>query len=220
MWPDLLRQVQGMKRSTWMIISANAQVHELAGGVLRLAFSNQGTARGFGNGQHAEVVAAAVEQLLGATVRVEAVEGAPSPSGSGASGSTTSAAATAPTSSTTRPVPATSGGWPDTAAPPAASGPPDWFEQAPPDDGAPPPDLPPAGGPPSAREPQRPAAEPAPGRMSRAEQMARATAPAQDPALDTPSDDDPDLDDTGPAGTSVIEQLLGGQVIDVEHERR
>ena len=36
MWPDLLRQVQGMKRSTWMIISANAQVHELAGGVLRV----------------------------------------------------------------------------------------------------------------------------------------------------------------------------------------
>ena len=217
MWPDLLRQVQGMKRSTWMIISANAQVHELAGGVLRLAFSNQGTARGFGNGQHAEVVAAAVEQLLGATVRVEAVEGAPS---TGGSGSTTSAAATAPASSTTRPVPATSGGWPDTAAPSAASGPPDWFEQAPTDDDAPPPDVPPSGGPPSAPEPQRSAAEPAPGRMSRAEQMARATAPAKDPALDTPSDDDPDLDDAGPAGTSVIEQMLGGQVIDVEHERR
>ena len=50
--------------------------------------------------------------------------------------------------------------------------------------------------------------------------MARATAPAHDPALDTPSDDDPDLDDAGPAGTSVVEQLLGGQVIDVEHERR
>ena len=39
------------------------------------------------------------------------------------------------------------------------------------------------------------------------------------PAPAVPSDDDPDLEDTGPAGASVVEQLLGGQVIDVEHER-
>ena len=72
MWPDVLRQVQGMRRSTWMIISANAQVHRLADGVLELAFSNQGTARGFGAGQHPDVVAAAVAELLGITVRVQA----------------------------------------------------------------------------------------------------------------------------------------------------
>lgn len=245
MWPDLLRQVQGMKRSTWMIISANAQVHELSGGVLRLAFSNQGTARGFGNGQHAEVVSAAVEQLLGVKVRVEAVEGA----------------ATAPPARAATP-PASA---PPAAAPPAAARPPaerpqpertqapperrpserpqqdrrperpqaagSGWDAAPPADEPPPdPDSwePPPGDPWATAAPARPASsaapsaapapEPAadaPARRSRVEQMADAARPER--AIDdVPSDDDPDLDDAGPAGQSVVEEMLGGSVIDVE----
>jgi DNA polymerase-3 subunit gamma/tau len=215
MWPDLLRQVQGMKRATWLIISANAQVHDLTNGVLRLSFSNQGTAIGFGKGQHAEVVAAAVEQLLGVTVRVEAVPGGPG-AGAPAAGATTSAAASAPASSTTRAVPS----WGEGAGAPSApapAGPPDWFEQPPPPDDEPPPTPRPAAG--AVAPHPAPAGQAPKPRMSRVEQMARASAPARDAELDTPSEDDPDLEDAGPAGTSVVEQLLGGQVIDVEHER-
>jgi len=238
MWPDLLRQVQGMKRSTWMIISANAQVHELAGGVLRLAFSNQGTARGFGNGQHAEVVQTAVEQLLGVTVGVEAVAGpAPTPAPPPAGGR----AAPAPLAPSARPATEPWG----SAGPSTPAEPPDWFSPTSPGDD-PTGDDPPADDPPaearSADDP--PAAEPATParrsgatavrpdrapdrapvapvvrgpRVSRVEQMAGA--PRATYELDTPSEDDPDLEDTGPAGASVVEQLLGGQVIDVEHER-
>ncbi len=184
MWPDLLHQVQGMKRSTWMIISANAQVHDLAGGVLRLAFSNQGTARGFGNGQHAEVVAAAVEQLLGVAVRVEAVAGS------------------SPSSAPLRAVDGSP--WPGAAPTPPAE-PPDWFD-------------PTTAPPPTAEGPG--AAPTAPARRSRAEQMAQAQTPRGAVEPDTPRPDDPDLEDHGPAGTSVVEQLLGGQVIDVEHGAR
>ena len=215
MWPDLLRQVQGMKRSTWMIISANAQVHELSGGVLRLAFSNQGTARGFGNGQHAEVVSAAVEQLLGVTVRVEAVEG---PAG----GAPAHAASVPPSRPAERAQPSRPAGRPQTGRRSAA--PAGGRDGSPPEDEPPPdPDAwePSPGDPwtsaavpaPAAR-PSEPVAE-APARPSRLEQMADAARP--DRAVDdVPSDDDPDLDDAGPAGQSVVEQVLGGSVIDVE----
>lgn len=240
MWPDLLRQVQGMKRSTWMIISANAQVHELSGGVLRLAFSNQGTARGFGNGQHAEVVSAAVEQLLGVKVRVEAVEGAASapPARAATPPASASPAAARPPAERRQPERTqapperrpTEGPQPDRrperpqaapagwdAAPPADEPPPD------PDSWEPPPGDPwataaparqaPGATPTAARAPG-PAAE-APARPSRVEQMANAARPER--AIDdVPSDDDPDLDDAGPAGQSVVEEMLGGSVIDVE----
>ncbi len=208
MWPDLLRQVQGMKRSTWMIISANAQVHELAGGVLRLAFSNQGTARGFGNGQHAEVVQTAVEQLLGVTVRVEAVSG-PAPAVTTVSATTTATTTVTATVTGRGAAPSSAGQAPDpwaqapSSAPP--SEPPDWFTSDRADEA-----------PAAAAPPAEPAADEPP-RVSRVEQMARA--PREHAVHDTPSDDDPDLEDTGPAGASVVEQLLGGQVIDVEHER-
>jgi DNA polymerase-3 subunit gamma/tau len=35
------------------------------------------------------------------------------------------------------------------------------------------------------------------------------------PEHDTPSDDDPDAEDSGMVGPRVVEQLLGGRVIDV-----
>ncbi len=221
MWPDLLRQVQGMKRSTWMIVSANAQVHELAGGVLRLAFSNQGTARGFSNGQHAEVVAAAVEQLLGVAVRVEAVEG-PAGGGPTRSGPAAQTRPSAPPERTRPPAQAPAAQVPAAEATPVRDEP--VRDDVPPDPEAwePPPgdpwatDAAPAA-PARAARPTPPAAAPAeaPARPSRVEQMASAARPER-VVDDVPSHDDPDLDDGGPAGTSVVEQVLGGSVIDVE----
>ncbi len=199
MWPDVLRQVQGMRRSTWMIISANAQVHRLADGVLELAFSNQGTARGFAAGQHPEVVAAAVSELLGVTVRVQA---APE--------------AAADTAQPPSPEPPVSDGWDEVAPTGEAGGPPP--ERPGPPPGRPPVDAPrdddrrsepsgtPGGDPDEHRESRA-------SRMSRAEQVSRPPTTVA-PEDDTVSDDDPDAEDSGMVGPSVVEELLGGRVID------
>lgn len=78
-WPEVLGEIQGRRRATWMALS-NAGVHELVDGVLRLSFANQGTARGFANGHHGDVVAEAVQQLFGVRVRVEPHVGPTGPS--------------------------------------------------------------------------------------------------------------------------------------------
>jgi DNA polymerase-3 subunit gamma/tau len=167
MWPDVLRQVQGMRRSTWMIISANAQVHRLAEGVLELAFANQGTARGFAAGQHPDVVAAAVAELLGITVRVQAA---------GDAGSSTEPATRPPDEQASPPAPHTAV---DVDAPS-----------------------------------KQPESAPRPTRASRAARTAAATVTVA-PEDDTPTADDPDADDSGMAGTAVVEEMLGGRVIDI-----
>ncbi len=203
MWPDLLRQVQGMKRSTWMIISANAQVHELSGGVLRLAFSNQGTARGFANGQHAETVGAAVMELLGVRVRVE-------PFTAEASGADPSGGAgSRPGARTAAPGPGTS------SEPPPDDG---WSAPAPAQAPTSTPAQAPTPTPPSDRSTGGERAAEHPPRTSRAQQMA--AAPLVAAVHDVPSPDDPDVEDSGLTGEAVVQQLLGGKVIVEERPGR
>jgi hypothetical protein len=42
--------------------------------------------------------------------------------------------------------------------------------------------------------------------------------PSVRPADDVPSDDDPDLEGSNLVGASVVEQLLGGRVIEDRHD--
>ncbi|UFU07099.1 DNA polymerase III subunit gamma and tau [Ruania halotolerans] len=99
-WPEVLETLARVKRTTWALISQDAQVVDVTASSLTLGFSTSGLASTFRNGPHSDFLARALQETLGLTVRIEptVVDG--------------SATSTAPASSA-RPV-----------APPAASA--DW----------------------------------------------------------------------------------------------
>ena len=77
MWPELLAVVKRHKRTTEALLK-NAQVHQLANGVLTLATSSPALARRLGDDLNKDVIREALNELLGVRWRVEAVvEGAP-----------------------------------------------------------------------------------------------------------------------------------------------
>ena len=72
-WPEVLSTLARFKRSTWALVSQNAQVGELSGGVLHLAFATSGLAHTFRSGAHAEPLQRALLETLGVQVRIEPV---------------------------------------------------------------------------------------------------------------------------------------------------
>ena len=68
-WPEVLETVKGLRRTTWILVGQNAQVHQLDASTLRLAFTTQGLVDRFRD--HSDVVARAVHETLGFDVRVE-----------------------------------------------------------------------------------------------------------------------------------------------------
>ncbi|MGY1802890.1 DNA polymerase III subunit gamma and tau [Blastococcus sp. SYSU D00922] len=81
MWPELLGVVKKHKRTTEALLK-NAQVHQLAGGVLTLATSSPALARRLGDDLNKDVIREALNELLGVRWRVEAVvEGAAAATG-------------------------------------------------------------------------------------------------------------------------------------------
>lgn len=72
-WPEVLDTLGRLKKTTWVLISQNAQVMELDATTLRLGFSAPGLATAFRGGSHADVVQRAVRETLGFDVRVEPV---------------------------------------------------------------------------------------------------------------------------------------------------
>ncbi|WP_116449545.1 DNA polymerase III subunit gamma and tau [Blastococcus litoris] len=81
MWPELLGVVKKHKRTTEALLK-NAQVHQLANGVLTLATSSPALARRLGDDLNKDVIREALNELLGVRWRVEAVvEGAAAASG-------------------------------------------------------------------------------------------------------------------------------------------
>jgi len=72
-WPEVLETLAGLKKTTWVLISQNAQVIELDATTLKLGFTAPGLATAFRNGPHAELVHQAVRETLGFDVRVEGV---------------------------------------------------------------------------------------------------------------------------------------------------
>ncbi|TRW42822.1 DNA polymerase III subunit gamma and tau, partial [Georgenia yuyongxinii] len=84
-WSEVVATLARMKRATWTLVSQNAHVGELSGGVLRLVFSTPGLATAFRNGSHAGAVQQALAETLGVRARIEAVSsdgaGGPAPTG-------------------------------------------------------------------------------------------------------------------------------------------
>jgi DNA polymerase-3 subunit gamma/tau len=227
MWPDVMGRLGGIKRTTWSLVSHYAQVLDYDGTRLLLQFDSPGRAALFGKGAHQEFLRQALIDIMGIDCRFEATAGdapapppaagasaparppagAPSGPSGGAEPSATatatagaSAHAPAPASrpAATRPAPAESRD--DIPLPP----------EPPPDDQPPEPE----GG---ARRRPAAAGSSSPG----AARAASVTLPAAAPAPrvvrladDVPSVDDPDVEGSNLVGASVVEQLLGGRVIE------
>ena len=242
-WPEVLETVKGLRRTTWILVGQNAQVHQLDASTLRLAFTTQGLVDRFRD--HSDVVARAVHETLGFDVRVEGcvLRAGEAEAGSSGSSGMVSAQAAAASWQTAAPAgpdaahgsaPTASSGRTARTAPPAAR---TGDDGAPPlDDAEPPPvgDEPPWDPEPSARSgPSSRASSSGPGRTasgpagpssrpSRAQatmssgQGRRPVAPTRssEPEPDEPSPDDPEVGSSGLMGAPLVAQLLGGTVID------
>ncbi len=78
LWPEVLEEVKGKRRFTWILLSQNAQVHELRNGVMVLAMANVGARDSFSRGGSEDVLREALVVVLGADFRIETlVEGGP-----------------------------------------------------------------------------------------------------------------------------------------------
>jgi DNA polymerase-3 subunit gamma/tau len=80
-WPEVLDTLGRLKKTTWVLISQNAQVVELDATTLTLGFAAPGLASAFRAGSHADLVQQAVRETLGFSVKVEPVLSGPAPAG-------------------------------------------------------------------------------------------------------------------------------------------
>lgn len=72
-WPDLLDKVKELRRFTWILLSQNAQVVGLDGGVLTVGFKNAGARDSFLGGGSEEILRQAAIDVIGADWKVEAI---------------------------------------------------------------------------------------------------------------------------------------------------
>jgi DNA polymerase III subunit gamma/tau len=71
LWPEVLEEVKGKRRFTWILLSQNAQVAELRNGTLLLAMSNTGARDSFARGGNEDVLREAIIVVMGADFAVE-----------------------------------------------------------------------------------------------------------------------------------------------------
>jgi DNA polymerase-3 subunit gamma/tau len=74
-WPEVLAEVKRRRRFTWILLSQNAQVAEVADGVLTLEIGNLGARESFGRGGSDQVLRDALVEVLGLDLKI-AVGGA------------------------------------------------------------------------------------------------------------------------------------------------
>ena len=84
LWPEVLEEVKGRRRFTWILLSQNAHVVEIRDGVLMLAMAGVGARDSFAKGGSSDVLREAMIEVLGADLRIETmvdpgVSGAPAP---------------------------------------------------------------------------------------------------------------------------------------------
>jgi DNA polymerase III subunit gamma/tau len=84
LWPEVLEEVKGKRRFTWILLSQNTQVAELRNGALLLAMSNAGARDSFARGGNEDVLREAIVVVMGADFAIETVVD-PSASAAGAS---------------------------------------------------------------------------------------------------------------------------------------
>jgi DNA polymerase III subunit gamma/tau len=71
LWPEVLEEVKGKRRFTWILLSQNAQVAELRNGTLLLAMSNPGARDSFARGGSEDVLREAMVVVMGADFTIE-----------------------------------------------------------------------------------------------------------------------------------------------------
>lgn len=72
-WPDVLEDVKGRRRVTWILLSQNAQVVDVRDGTLTLGLANSGVRENFVRGTHADLLKAALQQVAGLTLHIEPI---------------------------------------------------------------------------------------------------------------------------------------------------
>ncbi|MEP6666562.1 MAG: DNA polymerase III subunit gamma/tau, partial [Nocardioidaceae bacterium] len=80
LWPGVLDRVKKMKRMTWILLSGNAQVRDVSGGILTIAFS-EGARKNFLQSGHDEILRQALIDELGVAWTIEAIIDEAVPSG-------------------------------------------------------------------------------------------------------------------------------------------
>jgi DNA polymerase III subunit gamma/tau len=71
LWPEVLEEVKGKRRFTWILLSQNAQVAELRNGTLLLGMSNSGARDSFARGGNEDVLREAIVVVMGADFAIE-----------------------------------------------------------------------------------------------------------------------------------------------------
>ena len=71
LWPEVLEEVKGKRRFTWILLSQNAQVAEVRNGTLLLAMSNAGARDSFARGGSEDVLRDAMVEVMGADFTIE-----------------------------------------------------------------------------------------------------------------------------------------------------
>jgi DNA polymerase-3 subunit gamma/tau len=225
MWPDVMARLGSLKRTTWSLVSHYAQVLDFDGKQLLLQFDSPGRAASFGKGAHQEFLRQAFIDVMGVDCTFEAVAGdarsAPSVPASAAAASSSPAVTSVVPSPP--PAPERRSGSRRSAPRPSADDDIPLPPEPPPDD-VPPEEAPsersgrasnPTAGDAPAGRPGVPVTAPSsPSGESAAPSVA---GPVIRLADDLPSADDADLAGSDLVGASVVEQLLGGRVIE---ERR
>ena len=205
-WPDVVTRLSGMKKMTWSLVRDHAQVLAYDGRRLTLGLSTVGLTGTFRGGAHGDYVRLALIDVLGVDAQVDGVhtDGVHTDGvhtdGVHTDGPGTPAAAAA-VASGKAPASAASMG---STLEPAADEPPA------PDQAPPAPD-------PTPPDPQDEPSSPARRRPPRGRTSAGGSGPTSarvEPADDVAGDDDADAADSGMVGRPVVEQLLGGKVID------
>jgi DNA polymerase III subunit gamma/tau len=108
LWPEVLEEVKGKRRFTWILLSQNAQVAELRNGTLLLGMSNSGARDSFARGGNEDVLREAIVVVMGADFAIETMVDPSATSPTGASGTPQAASqsaapsASAPDASATR----------------------------------------------------------------------------------------------------------------------
>ncbi len=73
LWPEVLEEVKGKRRFTWILLSQNANVVEVRDGRLVLAMPNVGARDSFAKGGSEDILREALVVVLGADLRIETV---------------------------------------------------------------------------------------------------------------------------------------------------
>ena len=71
LWPEVLEEVKGKRRFTWILLSQNAQVADVRNGTLTLAMANSGARDSFGRGGSEDILREALIVVLGADFTIK-----------------------------------------------------------------------------------------------------------------------------------------------------